>query len=353
VVAAAALGSSESDDFSPALTNTPNEKQHRKEDDATTFGVATTPSSPNASSDVEVLSTPHTFSSSHAEQSVDGVRVAVRRSDFEHYFGEEEIGDPYEELGDDDVRIFALEKMVQSRKPYSKVDKQKIFKDLLQLNKSTLLGSSPPKLIVDSFDMWSANSKTAYKSWEIPTVVGPMYDLGEYLHGRQAEGKLRSKAVALESFIVMYKHFHNVAKQEIAATKAKNKKILSQASGGTKKSKKGNLIPKHIDPVKAKRCSEFELCPECGCEGTIVEIYSEAELSDKQKLADADFAKRKEKNVNARKQTVQQEYACMCPRSRTWHGDWEHSSCLACRKRGKHDPECKNCNCNCTDETIE
>jgi hypothetical protein len=208
VVAAAALDSSgsESVDFSPVPTNTPNEKQHPKEDDATSFGVATTPSSPNASSDVEVLSTPHTFSSSHAEQSVGGVQVAVRRSDFEHYFGEEEIGDPYEDLGDDDVRIFALEKMVQSRKPYSKVDKQKIFKDLLQLNKSTLLGSSPPKLIIDTFDMWSANSKT-YKSWEIPTVVGPMYDLGEYLHGRQAEGKLRSKAVALESFIVMYKHF--------------------------------------------------------------------------------------------------------------------------------------------------
>ena len=66
----------------------------------------------------------------------------------------------------------------------------------------------------------------------IPTVAGPMYDLGEYLHGRQAEGKLRSKEVAVESFIVLYKHFHNVAKQEIAITKAKNEKILSRAAGG-------------------------------------------------------------------------------------------------------------------------
>ena len=112
VVAAAALdsSSSESDDFS-VMPTTPNAKQHPKKDDANSYEAATTTSSPSDSSDIEVLSTPHPLSLSHAEQPAGGDQVLLRRSDFEHYFGEEEVGDPYQELGDDDVRTFALEKM--------------------------------------------------------------------------------------------------------------------------------------------------------------------------------------------------------------------------------------------------
>lgn len=68
---------------------------------------------------------------------------------------------------------------------------------------------------------------------------------------------------------------------------------------------------------------------------------------------EADFQAKKRKNPKAhRTGEPQMAFACMCPRSKTMHGDWKNSSCLECRMRGHADPNCKCCNCACSDETF-
>jgi hypothetical protein len=185
-----------------------------------------------------------------------------------------------------------------------------------------------------------------------------MYMLGKYIARRISQGALRisDNTVPFSSLFALFKHFSTEALQEIEKKKAQTRKILTKASS-TKLAKKENLIPRHINPITQPRSTMFTKCPQCDCEGTVVDIYTEEELEAMSEAWGEDYAEKKRKNSKARRiGEPQQKYGCMCSKSKTMRGDWRNSSCLACRTKGvetgEADPNCRNCNCNCPDEVF-
>jgi hypothetical protein len=169
---------------------------------------------------------------------------------------------------------------------------------------------------------------------------------------------MSDETVPICSLFALYKHFSSEARQEIEKKKAQTRKIISKASS-TESAKKDKLIPRHINPITHPRSTVFLRCPQCDCEGTVVDIHTAGadELAAKTEAWEEDYAEKKKKNPKAcRTGEPQEEYACMCPKSKTMLGDWRNSSCLVCRKKGAEkgmaDPNCKNCNCNCPDEVF-
>ena len=287
-------------------------------------------------------------------------KVVKNRGEFDEYFGDVAIGDPMDDgSGDDEedeVRAIAINKIANARKPYKKLEKQTAFINVLKLKKSTLFDSDTPRSIVESFEMWGVSNGASVKSQEMATIAPAIFDLGRYLHDREEKGKLRSKSTAVSSLITMYKVFNCSAMQDIEAEKARNAKLRAQIAGGGggKKSnkKKENLIPEDINPITAVYCEKISECPGCLCKNTVAKIKTEEELVIEQAALDEAHAKRLKSNPKARRTIAQMTYGCMCPKSRTFSGDWKNSSCLACVKRGYADPNCKQCLCDCENEVF-
>jgi hypothetical protein len=274
--------------------------------------------------------------------------IDVDNSD--HYFGAEEIGDPFDDPDEDDVQAIAVERLTSSKTPYKKVEKQTVFRNALLVKKSSLLGPNPPQEVDDIYEMCSVSTRS-HKTWDIATIARPMLLLGKYLYKLHKEANLTTRASAVESLYTLYRHFHCIAMQEVETRKARNRKILSKVKNASTKTKNGKTIPKHIDPITVHRIKEISDCMECGCKGTVAEIDTEEELEERRAEWKSDYKESKKKNKNARRTgEPQMRFACMCPRSKTMRGDWANSSCLECRMRGRADPDCKSCNCDCTDE---
>ena len=94
--------------------------------------------------------------------------IDVDNSD--HYFGAEEIGDPFDDPDEDDVQAIAVERLTSSKTPYKKVEKQTVFRNALLVKKSSLLGPNPPQEVDDIYEMWSVSTRS-HKTWDIATIL--------------------------------------------------------------------------------------------------------------------------------------------------------------------------------------
>ena len=295
---------------------------------------------------------PSDSSSSSPKKATEPTIVHPPDDEYADYFGDSGIGDPFEDPDLDDVTAIAIEKLTNTKKPYKKLEKQTIFKNALSVKKFLLLGPDPPQEVDDIYDMW-CGSVRSFKSWDINTIASPMFRLAKYVAALKDEGTLPSRSSAAETLVTLYRCFRSAALQEVESQKAKNRRILSKVNSNKGKTNRGKTIPKEIDPISAHRTSEFAECPECKCEGSVIEVFTDTELEAKRLEWEADFAEKRKNNPKARRTgEPQMLYACMCARSKTLHGDWANSSWLSCRMRGHHDPECKMCNCACSDETF-
>lgn len=142
------------------------------------------------------------------------VAAPIDVDDFSHYFGNEEIGDPFDDPDEDDVQAIAVERLTSSKTPYKKVEKQTVFKNALLVKKSSLLGPNPPQEVDDIYEMWSVTIRS-YKTWDIATIARPMLLLGKYLYKLHKEGNLTTRSSAAESLYALYRHFHCIAMQEV------------------------------------------------------------------------------------------------------------------------------------------
>lgn len=348
--------SSSSDEDEPIPSRLPVKKRRKTRAKAPPAVAAAAPEYSESSDDdssEEETTKPPARRKTRPSSSSDDEEVG-EPGEFDHYFGDEAIGDPEEDLVEDYEDGVAVEKLTTTKKPYSKIYKQEIFRDALSIKKSHLLGKSPPPSIASIYETWSVTARRNYKQWDISTIARPMYLLGKFIARRIGVGALRvtDDTAPIGTLFTLYKHFSTEALQEIEKKKALTRRILAKATS-TKSAKKDKLVPRHINPITAPRSTLFTHCPQCECEGTVVEVYTEEELDEKVEAWQADYEERKRKNEKARRTgEPQQLYACMCFKSKTMRGDWQNSSCLACRKRGAADPNCKNCNCTCPHEVF-
>jgi hypothetical protein len=192
---------------------------------------------------------------SEQESSKPPSRNEMAEGQFDHYFGDEAIGDPEEDLIEEYEDDVAVEKLESTKKPYTKILKQERFKDVLVMKRSFVLGRNPPISIAEIYDTWGVTAKKNWKNWDIATIAKPMYLLGKYLARRISQGDIQmsDETVPICSLFALYKHFSSEAGQEIEKKKAQTRKILSKASS-TKSAKKDKLILRHITSEVPKIC---------------------------------------------------------------------------------------------------
>ena len=94
---------------------------------------------------------------------------------------------------------------------YSKERKVKIFyKQALTVEKSVILGNSPPKIIVDKFKLW-AHAVRQRAKWTLDWIAESFYVISKHVHDRQAMivkgGGTESADSKIIALLLMFRFF--------------------------------------------------------------------------------------------------------------------------------------------------
>jgi hypothetical protein len=189
-----------------------------------------------ANGDISLQGAPsHTVAASSASSTaaVGGVIDVDMDQGVEYsYFGKFPNPDPTD---DSQLNVFQsfTHLFVNSNKcshEYKKPCKINIFYKVLCIDKSVLLGDSPPKRVERIFFAYPQNMK-ARSQWKLPDIVCLIFIMGNFLHKRLEactwRGKLNSK---MEALSMMYSYFmveialkeekrHSASKATIKSTK--------------------------------------------------------------------------------------------------------------------------------------
>ena len=117
--------------------------------------------------------------------------------------------------------------------------KIQILYDVLSVEKSVLLGDSPPQRVKHIFLAYRQNVKGRSR-WKVQDIAGPIYIMGKFvterLEARKGRGKPNSK---MEALSVMYLFYM----QEIALEDERRRSASEATRKATKSSKATNPLP--------------------------------------------------------------------------------------------------------------
>jgi hypothetical protein len=161
-----------------------------------------------------------------------------------YYFGEFPNPDPTDnsqlDISQSFTHLFVNSNKCSSE--YKKPHKTNIFYKVLCIDKSVLLGDSPPKHVECIYLAYRQNVK-ARSWWKLPNIAGPIYIMGKFVHEHleacTGRGKPNSK---MEALSVMYSFFM----AEIAPEEEKRCSASKVMMKSTKLSKATNPLPSNF-----------------------------------------------------------------------------------------------------------
>ena len=183
-----------------------------------------------------------TSSASFAAAAGGVIDVDAGDEDEYSYFGEFPNPDPTDDSPLDLSKCFS-HLFINSNKcsrEYKKSHKIQIFYDVLSIDKSVILGNSPPKRVEQIFLAYRQNVKGRNR-WKLQDIAGPVYIMGKFvterLEAHTGRGKPNSK---MEALSVMFLFFM----QEISLEEERRRSASEATRKATSKSCKAtNPLP--------------------------------------------------------------------------------------------------------------
>jgi hypothetical protein len=96
------------------------------------------------------------------------------------------------------------------QKTYSKGRKINTFYEALTIDKSEILGDSPPRVVCDKFKLWRGAIKNRGK-WTLDAIAEPVFVISQHIH--RCEEKMNKNGgrvfvdSRIEALVLMYKFF--------------------------------------------------------------------------------------------------------------------------------------------------